>query len=32
MAFGATVLSIALLDRLVAVARGAPLEADRRIE
>jgi TRAP-type C4-dicarboxylate transport system permease small subunit len=32
MAFGAAVLAIALLDRLVAVARGAPLEADRQIE
>jgi TRAP-type C4-dicarboxylate transport system permease small subunit len=28
MAFGATVLAIALLDRLVAVARGAPLETE----
>jgi TRAP-type C4-dicarboxylate transport system permease small subunit len=32
MAFGATVLAIALVDRLVAVARGAPLETDRQVE
>jgi TRAP-type C4-dicarboxylate transport system permease small subunit len=32
MAFGATVLAIALVDRLIAVARGAPLEADRQVE
>jgi hypothetical protein len=31
MAFGATVLAIALLDRLVRVARGAPIEQDRRL-
>jgi TRAP-type C4-dicarboxylate transport system permease small subunit len=32
MAFGAAVLAIALLDRLVAVARGAPLETDQQVE
>jgi TRAP-type C4-dicarboxylate transport system permease small subunit len=32
MAFGATVLAIALLDRLVAVARGAPLESGGQVE
>ena len=32
MAFGATVLAIALLDRLVAVARGGPLETGRQVE
>ena len=32
MAFGATVLAIALLDRLIAVARGAPIEAGRQVE
>lgn len=31
MAFGATVLAIALLDRLVQVARGAPIGQDRRL-
>ena len=30
MAFGTTVLAIALLDRLIAVARGAPIEGDGR--
>jgi TRAP-type C4-dicarboxylate transport system permease small subunit len=32
MAFGATVLAIALLDRLVAVARGAPIESGGQVE
>jgi TRAP-type C4-dicarboxylate transport system permease small subunit len=32
MAFGATVLAIALVDRLIAVARGAPLETGQRVE
>ncbi|MGH6944035.1 MAG: TRAP transporter small permease [Geminicoccaceae bacterium] len=32
MAFGAAVLAIALVDRLIAVARGAPIEADRQLE
>jgi TRAP-type C4-dicarboxylate transport system permease small subunit len=32
MAFGASVLAIALLDRLIAVARGGPIEADGQLE
>jgi TRAP-type C4-dicarboxylate transport system permease small subunit len=32
MALGASVLAIALIDRLVAVARGAPLETGRPVE
>jgi TRAP-type C4-dicarboxylate transport system permease small subunit len=32
MAFGASVLALALLDRLIAVVRGGPIEADRRLE
>jgi TRAP-type C4-dicarboxylate transport system permease small subunit len=32
MAFGAAVLAIALIDRLIAVARGAPIETGRQVE